>query len=140
MLRALVWDVDGTLAETERDGHLPAFNAAFEVANVPWRWSVERYGELLGGKRFDLRLQRKARPKAPQQLAVIGQPVPRVELPGKVMGTHVYVHNLRLPGMLHGRVVRAPRPGAMVDTVDEDYRLETMPRVRASDQHAMLDR
>ena len=47
-LRALIWDVDGTLAETERDGHLPAFNAAFEAADVPWRWSVERYGQLLG--------------------------------------------------------------------------------------------
>jgi len=46
-LRALIWDVDGTLAETERDGHLPAFNAAFEALGVPWRWSVERYGELL---------------------------------------------------------------------------------------------
>lgn len=46
-LRALIWDVDGTLAETERDGHLPAFNAAFEAHGVPWRWSVERYGELL---------------------------------------------------------------------------------------------
>jgi len=44
---ALLWDVDGTLAETERDGHRAAFNAAFEAAGLPWRWSVERYGELL---------------------------------------------------------------------------------------------
>ena len=42
-----MWDVDGTLAETERDGHLVAFNAAFEALGVPWRWSEERYGELL---------------------------------------------------------------------------------------------
>lgn len=47
MLRALVWDVDGTLAETERDGHRVAFNLAFEHLALPWRWSVERYGELL---------------------------------------------------------------------------------------------
>jgi HAD superfamily hydrolase (TIGR01509 family) len=46
-LRAILWDVDGTLAETERDGHLPAFNSAFEEMRVPWRWSAERYGELL---------------------------------------------------------------------------------------------
>src|SRR5262249_30992666 len=46
-LRALIWDVDGTLAETERDGHRVAFNDAFAAANLPWRWSVERYGELL---------------------------------------------------------------------------------------------
>jgi len=47
MLKALLWDVDGTLAETERDGHRVAFNQAFEASGLPWRWSVERYGELL---------------------------------------------------------------------------------------------
>jgi HAD superfamily hydrolase (TIGR01509 family) len=46
-LRAILWDVDGTLAETERDGHLPAFNLAFEGAGLPWRWDAARYGELL---------------------------------------------------------------------------------------------
>lgn len=47
MIRALLWDVDGTLAETERDGHLVAFNRAFEALGVPWRWSEQHYGELL---------------------------------------------------------------------------------------------
>ena len=47
MLQAILWDVDGTLAETERDGHLVAFNAAFEELGVPWQWSEQRYGELL---------------------------------------------------------------------------------------------
>jgi len=47
MLAAILWDVDGTLAETERDGHLAAFNAAFEAAGVAWRWSERRYAELL---------------------------------------------------------------------------------------------
>jgi HAD superfamily hydrolase (TIGR01509 family) len=46
-LRALLWDVDGTLAETERDGHRVAFNMTFEQFGFDWRWSVERYGELL---------------------------------------------------------------------------------------------
>ena len=46
-LKALVWDVDGTLAETERDGHRVAFNAAFEAEGLPWRWDERRYGELL---------------------------------------------------------------------------------------------
>ena len=45
-LRAIIWDVDGTLAETERDGHLVAFNLAFEALNLPWRWGQRRYGEL----------------------------------------------------------------------------------------------
>jgi HAD superfamily hydrolase (TIGR01509 family) len=47
MIRALLWDVDGTLAETELEGHLKAFNRAFEVLGVPWRWSDERYAQLL---------------------------------------------------------------------------------------------
>ena len=46
-LRALLWDVDGTLAETERDGHRVAFNKTFEHFGFEWRWSEERYGELL---------------------------------------------------------------------------------------------
>lgn len=47
MLAALLWDVDGTLAETERDGHRIAFNRAFEALGLPWRWDDARYGELL---------------------------------------------------------------------------------------------
>lgn len=53
MLQALIFDVDGTLADTERDGHRPAFNAAFKEAGLPWHWDVALYGELLavtGGK------------------------------------------------------------------------------------------
>ena len=52
-LKALVFDVDGTLADTERDGHRVAFNAAFDEYGIGWNWSVELYGKLLavtGGK------------------------------------------------------------------------------------------
>ena len=52
-LRALIFDVDGTLADTERDGHRPAFNCAFAEAGLDWDWSISLYGELLaiaGGK------------------------------------------------------------------------------------------
>ena len=46
-LTALIFDVDGTLADTERDGHRVAFNRAFKEAGLPWHWSVETYGNLL---------------------------------------------------------------------------------------------
>lgn len=53
MLAALLWDVDGTLAETERDGHRVAFNRAFAAMGLRWHWDFARYGQLLrvtGGK------------------------------------------------------------------------------------------
>lgn len=53
MLEALIFDVDGTLADTERDGHRPAFNTAFAEVGLPWHWDAGLYGELLevtGGK------------------------------------------------------------------------------------------
>jgi len=52
-LKALIFDVDGTMAETERDAHRVAFNDTFAKSNLNWHWSVELYGELLavtGGK------------------------------------------------------------------------------------------
>ena len=52
-LRLVLFDVDGTLADTERDGHRVAFNRAFSDAGLDWHWSVEEYGWLLqvtGGK------------------------------------------------------------------------------------------
>jgi len=76
MLEALLWDVDGTLAETERDGHLTAFNQAFEALNISWRWSEERYGELLavtGGRErllHDMQRQVSAPADLPERQAL----------------------------------------------------------------------
>ncbi|NOU24358.1 MAG: HAD family hydrolase [Methylotenera sp.] len=53
VIKALIFDVDGTLSDTERDGHRPAFNQAFKQTGLDWRWDVALYGELLavtGGK------------------------------------------------------------------------------------------
>ncbi|MDJ0833507.1 MAG: HAD-IA family hydrolase, partial [Gammaproteobacteria bacterium] len=53
MIKAFIFDVDGTLADTERHGHRVAFNQAFEQFGLDWHWSEQTYGELLavtGGK------------------------------------------------------------------------------------------
>ena len=52
-MNTLIFDVDGTLADTERDGHRPSFNLAFKEFGLDWEWTVPLYGELLavtGGK------------------------------------------------------------------------------------------
>ncbi|HEY1726316.1 MAG TPA: HAD-IA family hydrolase [Steroidobacteraceae bacterium] len=76
-LKAVLWDVDGTLAETERDGHLVAFNQAFAELGLPWRWSQARYGELLqisGGRErlaHDLESQPAATGDAVERAALV---------------------------------------------------------------------
>ena len=75
--------------------------------------------ELLAGKRFDRTLTGQARQKPIAAYTVVGTEVPRVDLPAKVAGAFVYVHNIRLPGMLHGRVVRPAAIGATLVRVDE---------------------
>ncbi len=66
-LKYLLWDVDGTLADTERDGHRAAFNMAFEEAGLARRWDIPGYGELLavaGGKeRIRLDIERGDMPE-----------------------------------------------------------------------------
>ena len=56
-LEALIFDVDGTLANTERDGHLVAFNLAFKELGLDWTWSNELYHELLNVTGGQLRIK-----------------------------------------------------------------------------------
>jgi CO/xanthine dehydrogenase Mo-binding subunit len=77
------------------------------------------YGELVAGRRFDIPLNPNARRKPASEWKTLGTSVPRVDLPELVAGQLEFVHNVRRPGMLHGQVVRPPRPGAAVAAVDE---------------------
>jgi len=69
------------------------------------------YGELIGNDTIRLELADDVPVKAVSNSSIVGQSVPRVDLPAKATGELVYVHDIRVPGMLHGRVVRPPYAG-----------------------------
>lgn len=82
----------------------------------------------------DTLLEREARgdatPKAAALHEVVGRSLPRIDIPGKVTGQPVYLQDMELPGMLHGRVVRPTGPGARLVSVDVEE-VQAMPGVRA---------
>jgi CO/xanthine dehydrogenase Mo-binding subunit len=78
------------------------------------------YAELIGGKNFSLKLDKQAPLKDPANYKIIGQSIPRYDIPPKVTGQFTYIHDFKLPGMLHGRVVRPPAIGATLQNVDEN--------------------
>jgi len=77
------------------------------------------YGELLGGKRFEMTIKKDAKRKPVQNWTVLGRSVPRIDMPALATARFEHVHNVRVPGMLHGRMVRPPSIGATVANVDE---------------------
>src|SRR5215510_3692814 len=89
------------------------------------------YAQLIGGKRFnvtiqaegkagELKLAQDVKPKDPKEYTTVGKPIPRFDLPPKVTGEAVYVHDVRVPGMLHGRVIRPPTIATEPTNIEED--------------------
>ncbi|MBV6692720.1 xanthine dehydrogenase family protein molybdopterin-binding subunit [Serratia quinivorans] len=70
------------------------------------------YGDLASGQNLQVALDKTVMLKSVTESRYVGKAVPRVDIPAKVTGQLTYVHDLRLPGMLHGRVVRPPYTGA----------------------------
>ena len=77
------------------------------------------YVDLLGGQQFNREVTGKLKPKNTSVYSIVGKPVPRIDIPFKATGAHIYMQNLRIPGMLHGRPVRPPALGAKLVRVDE---------------------
>jgi nicotinate dehydrogenase subunit B len=77
------------------------------------------YEELIQGKHFNIAVSPTAKRRSPNEWKVLGKPVPSIDRVALVTGTFEFVHNVRVPGMVHGRVVRPPEIGATVESVDE---------------------
>ena len=89
------------------------------------------YAKLVGGKHFNAKvgwnnqigntliLTGQAKPKTPDQYKIVGTSPPRYDIPGKVFGTLDYVTDIRVPGMVHGRIIRPAVAGSVPVSVDE---------------------
>ncbi|MDM0111578.1 molybdopterin-dependent oxidoreductase [Variovorax sp. J22R133] len=96
------------------------------------------FGALVAGQRTVLQLATETPVKPPDQYQVVGTSAPRVDIPAKLAGELVFVHDMRVPGMLHGRVVRPPYAGAdhgefignTLESVDESS-IAHIPGIRA---------
>ena len=107
------------VAEAARRLDLPAENLRTEngavIAPDGQRFG---YGDLVAGDMLHVQAQPKSKLKDPATYKVMGQPVPRVDIPAKVTGGAAYVQDMRLPGMVHARVVRPPSYGAQLTECD----------------------
>jgi nicotinate dehydrogenase subunit B len=89
------------------------------------------YAELIGGRYFNVQLDwnkrvgnllyapGKAQPKAPKDYRIVGKPIPREDIAPKVYAREDFVTDVKVPGMVHGRVIRPPIAGAVPVKVDE---------------------
>jgi nicotinate dehydrogenase subunit B len=107
------------VGEAARRLNLPAENFRTEdgavIAPDGQRLS---YGELVAGDMLHVQAQPTSKLKDPASFKVIGQPVRRVDIPAKVTGGAAYVQDMRLPGMVHARLVRPPSYGAVLRECD----------------------
>jgi CO/xanthine dehydrogenase Mo-binding subunit len=86
------------------------------------------YGELVAADMLHVQAQPQSKLKDPATFKVMGHPVPRVDIPAKVTGGEAYVQDMRLPGMVHARVVRPPSYGAQLVECDRSS-IEKLPGV-----------
>jgi nicotinate dehydrogenase subunit B len=117
------------VAEAARRLDLPAENLRTENGAVTAPDGRRLgYGELVAGDMLHVQAQATSRLKDPAKYTVMGQAIPRVDIPAKVTGGAAYVQDMRLPGMVHARVVRPPSYGAQLTDCDASA-VEKLPGV-----------
>jgi nicotinate dehydrogenase subunit B len=117
------------VAEAARRLNLPAENFRTENGSVisqdGHRFS---YGDLVAEDMLHVQAQPKSKLRDPASFKVMGQPLQRVDIPAKVTGGAAYVQDMRLPGMVHARIVRPPSYGAQLTDCDTSA-VEKLPGV-----------
>ena len=97
--------------------NLATSNGIVRVLDDPKR--TVTYGELIGNQFFNTNITINVAPKQPSQRRLVGQRIPRIDIPEKVTGKYMFVQDVKLPGMLHGRVVRPPTMDSTLLSLDE---------------------
>jgi CO/xanthine dehydrogenase Mo-binding subunit len=107
------------------------------------------YAELIGGRYFNVPLAwnkqignnlyapGKAKPKHHSQYKIVGQSIPRDDVAPVVFGTETYVSDVKVPGMVHGRMIRPPVAGATPEKIDESS-IKDIPSARVVRQGGLL--
>ena len=107
------------------------------------------YQDLIGGKYFNskvewnkklgnpLEIKGKATLKKPVDYKIVGQPIPRTDLAWRIYGTGEFVSDIRVPGVLHARMVRTPMAGATIASVDESS-IQSVPGAKVVRQQNFL--
>ncbi|MBD8120606.1 MULTISPECIES: molybdopterin cofactor-binding domain-containing protein [Pseudomonas] len=137
-------------SHTMFDSGTALFNAAAQVRQLllesaarQWRTPVEQlgtqdaviqcpdgksmtYAQALAGVELHRYASAQSPIMAPERFTRIGQSLPRIDIPAKVSGGASYVQDMRLPGMLHARVIRPPRRGCQLEGIDQAA-IENMP-------------
>jgi nicotinate dehydrogenase subunit B len=123
---------EGNLAQAAATAREALLSMAAQKLNVPaGQLTVEdgivtaksgqriSYSDLIGGEHFNISVNPEAKRRSPNEWKVLGKPIRSLDKPALMTGTFEFVHNVYVPGMVHGRVVRPPQFGATVAHVDE---------------------
>jgi HAD superfamily hydrolase (TIGR01509 family) len=136
-MSSLVFDCDGVLADTERYGHLPAFNQTFQEFGLPVEWSVEEYGRRLkigGGK------ERMASLLTPEFVAAVGLPTDPEEQAAEIAKWHKRKTAIYTEMVADGKL--PPRPGirrVISAAQDAGWKLGVASTSAEASVHAILE-